>query len=158
MAGFSIEIDYHWLIIFISGYIIRKLFDAEIYHLIISAITGIITIVLSYLRIVNPLNNSIKIWWHVLAGIFIFMFLYYLLKKFNIQMTNGMKKFFDFTDTYTYDIYITHAIFITGYFSVLEITPYIAINFFILVVMILFSAYILYCVSKFVNKEIDKVL
>lgn len=155
---FSVEVDSHWLVVFISGYIVKKLFNTGKNHLFVVIGTGIPTLVLTYLRIVDSSNNYYSKWWHVFGGIFIFMFMYYSLRKINLQFPLKIKKILNFTDKYTYDIYITHWLFITSYFSVLEITKYIAINFAILLFSILVSAYILFFISRFVNNKIDQQL
>lgn len=153
---FSIEVDGHWLIVFASGYLIRKLFVTERCQLCIIVFIGILTLIFTYLRIiVNDSNPNYNTWWHVFAGIFIFMLMYYILKKNNLRLTNKTQLFLDFTDKYTYDIYLTHWLYIGSYFSVLELTKYRAVNFVVFMFLMLLSAYILYAVSKFLNDKID---
>lgn len=152
---FSIEVDGHWLICFICGYLIRKLFDTRVCHIIIAIITGMFTIGFSYLRIVDQGNNSYYVWWHVFAGVFFFMFLYVVLKKKKLKLSENKKKFLNFTDKYTYDIYINHWLFISSYFSVLELTKYRVANFMMFLILTLLSAYFLFCISEFVNKKLE---
>lgn len=54
---------------------------------------------------------------HVVLAISLFFSLFLLLKNFNFN--SSTKKFFVFTDKLTYDLYLTHHIFILGPFSLL---------------------------------------
>lgn len=154
---FSIEVAGHWLIIFIGGYLVRKLFKTEKSHVCITFLLSIPTIVFTYYRIVNE-TPAIEQWWHVFAGSFLFMLLYCIFRKIKFKFSSKIKSFFDFTDKYTYDVYIVHQIFILGNFSVLALTDELMINYIILFSLILISALILFIISQFVNKIIDSLL
>ncbi len=115
--------------------------------MLIIIITSIPFLGLGYLRMVAE-TDTIKIWWRVFAGIFLFMSIYVLLRKFNIKFSENVKKFLDFTDAYTYDVYITHHIYILGPFSMMNLTHVTIFNYSICIGAALISAYLLFLISQ----------
>lgn len=85
---------------------------------------------------------------HVFLSITIF---FVLLKLFNgIQFTKLSKNICDFSDKYTYTAYLVHQFLILGSLSLMEMTPYIALNAFIIfIITILLSV-----IAKYISDAI----
>ncbi len=164
LFNFAIEVDKYWLCVFICGYLIKKLFDFEKIFLILSICTGIPTVFLSILRLkrddfsIEHISQTTSVWWHVFAGIFLFAIMYYILRKMNLEITPKIKKVLEFTDVYSYDVYMTHPIFLSGILPVLHLTKSILINYIIVFAGIFFSAYVLYLIVRRINEKLDAIL
>lgn len=162
--NFAIEIDRYWLCVFICGYLIKKLFDLEKTYLVLSLCTGIPTVILSVLRLkrddflIENINQITSVWWHVFAGIFLFTTMYYILRKMNLEFPLMIKKVLEFTDGYSYDVYMTHPLFLSGILPFLHLTNNILINYITVFTGIFSSAYILYLIVKRINEKLDVVL
>lgn len=68
-----------------------------------------------------------------------------------------LKKILDFSDKYSYDIYICHMLFVKGILSLINITPYFAINIFLALLAIVISGIILKTISSFVQSKINNL-
>lgn len=88
-----------------------------------------------------PIINS---WSHTFLGITIFIFLYKILSKKNIQEN----KFLNLSDKYSYHIYLVHQIFILYNLSVLSLTPIIWVNIIIALLLTVIFGIILYTISE----------
>ena len=80
---------------------------------------------------------------HILLGAAIFVILYKLLKCIEKWLKPFIKKILDGFDRYSFYIYITHAVFIVGPFSLIYITKNIFINVILIILCILASSVIL---------------
>lgn len=83
-------------------------------------------------------------WFHALFGCTIFIILFDIFK--NLKRLHGNKLFnlsINIIDKYSYEIYITHAIYIRSAFSMMKITNFIIINILLVIFMITLSSYFL---------------
>ena len=84
---------------------------------------------------------------HLLLGVFIFLLLFLLLKHVkNNYMLN-------LSDKYSYDIYLTHHLFILSPFSVMSLTDSVFLNIVIALIATIVSAVLLHEVSKLIENR-----
>lgn len=75
-------------------------------------------------------------------AIAVFLVLYLLVKE-NRIARGKISRLLDASDKYSYDIYLVHMMYVKGMLSVLDITDYLVVNFILMVVIIIFSAFVL---------------
>lgn len=92
--------------------------------------------------------NAVSRYGHCMLGISLFLVLKVLFK--NIRRYS----FLNFTDKYSYSIYIVHLLFILSPFSLMRITPVTAINWTLVVVSVILSGILLNKTSELIQKEI----
>ena len=89
---------------------------------------------------------------HSLLGIALFLSLYCIFSKLNL----GCNFLCGFIDRYSYEIYLTHHVFVLSVISVLSMTNYNIINCLIAVALTLVSSLSLKVVSSNVIRQIDR--
>ena len=92
--------------------------------------------------------NAISRYGHCILGISLFTVLKVIFK--NIRRNSLL----DFSDKYSYSIYIVHLLFILSPFSLMRITPVTAINWTLVVVSVLISGILLNKTSELIQKEL----
>lgn len=75
---------------------------------------------------------------------------------FHFVKAEGLHKFLDFTDRFTYDVYLTHHFLIIGPLSLMELTDMLPVNIFVILALILLSAGIVHFISERMIKDIQK--
>lgn len=151
-----------WICVFILGYLIsyRYKFNIPIKFVISIGIISAITIPIRiFYQYINPIENEALSWifnqlyipWtHMILGTLIFSILYIIFMK--IYENRNINKYIKLVDNYSYEIYITHQIFILGPFSLLYLTDKMIINIPLIIILILLSSLILNKVSNIVYK------
>lgn len=95
-------------------------------------------------------------WFHALLGCTIFIILFDMLSKYGkLRNKTFFARIIDLIDKYSYEMYITHSVYILGAFSILKITKYGILNILIISLMIALSSLIL---QKLSNIEIKYIL
>ncbi len=157
--------------IYILGYVISRKYHSK--HLTVKQlkkifiVTCIIGIMLSILKIMLQSNllvnlnvyilkilNIIATYKNLFIGIGVFLLIYII----GEEKVDGIKqyKIVNLLDKYSYDIYLTHLIFILGPSSLLYITNYLFINCCIIFVCIFISAIILNKITEKINLFLEK--
>lgn len=117
-------------------------------------IMNVIRIYFHYFRGIteNQLFALFERYAHGTLGIALFLLLYQILKKVrgNIILR--------FSDRYSYHIYLVHQIFILGPLTLMNITPYIAVNILIIIPCILVSGVVLERIGFYLEKPIKRHL
>lgn len=86
-----------------------------------------------------------------LLGITLFFASLLILNKYSFK--NGkLREMLDWTDKYSYDIYIVHQVYILGSLSLIGYTSYLALDILLIVVLIIISAIVLKYLSNMVEK------
>lgn len=94
-------------------------------------------------------------WQHTLLGCGIFIILYDILSKRETRKSL-INKSMDIISKYSYEIYLTHQIFILGPLSVLFLSRYVSLNIILISILILIFSVLLYRISEYINKIIVK--
>lgn len=153
-----------WINCFIIGYILGgfyKNFGKSVIikilnlSLPIALMLNISKIYLKYfidIDITRPINLFYQ-YAHVFLAIFMFSLLLLLLQKVNFGSL--MKNFLNFTDKITYDIYITHHIFILGSFSLLVFGK---IYIIVIILLTIVSSFGLFYLSRYVKDKIFNII
>ena len=129
-----------YIVCYFIGYFIADIFsrfkEKRTFNLLFAVIFGITVLAVGikiYLLYINPIQfsgilesifNMFKAYSHLLLGLTIFLG---LLKLPNIKYN----KLFSFSDKYSYEIFIVHALFTRGTFHLLYLTDYTTLNVFI---------------------------
>jgi len=92
-----------------------------------------------------------------ILGLTLFFSLYAFFSKININKFNFIKKIVSFSDKYSYDIYITHQIFILGPFGIMTLFPNNYLNVFFALILIFLSGYLLNVLGNFVEKFTSRI-
>lgn len=121
---------------------------------IIALVMNAIRIYFHYIRGLtdNQLLNLFERYAHGVLGIALFLILYQVLKKVRDN------KILKFSDRYSYYIYLVHQIFILGPLTLMDITPYTAVNILIIVVCIIVSGVALERVSFYLGNKLKRHL
>ena len=90
---------------------------------------------------------------HMLLGIFIVLFIIRLFSSFKLIPT-VLTSFLDWTDVFSYDIYIVHNLFIQGTYSILNVVQSKVAGIFLACVLTLTSAVLLNTVSQMCRKKL----
>lgn len=77
-----------------------------------------------------------------ILAIAVFLVLYLGVKE-NRIVRGKISRLLDASDKYSYDIYLVHMMYVKGMLSVLDITDYLVVNLILMVVIIIFSAFVL---------------
>lgn len=95
---------------------------------------------------------------HTLLGISLFLAMYFLFNRiYNRKEYNAVNHVLQFSDEYSYPIYITHQIFILGQFSLLSFTSYKALNIIIILACAFFTGIVLGNITPLVSKKIQSL-
>lgn len=145
-----------WIATYMFGFYIAGRYDYKIpirlkYLMIIAIIILVpLKIYFQYFFAYNEISHVTALmrlafsWVHALLGCTIFVVLFNLFPKLKeLQGKKYFAKAVHTIDDYSYEVYITHHIFILGTFSILKITPYSALNILIIIVLIGLSAFVL---------------
>jgi hypothetical protein len=89
---------------------------------------------------------------HALCGVVLFL----LFKKIFSKISEN--KILDFSDKYSYYIYLVHQIFILNEFSLLYITSNLGVNIVLIVVSIIISSIILFKFVSIINNFNSKIM
>lgn len=156
-----------WIVIYMFGFYIsgryNYKFPSKIKYLIfaITILALPVKIYFQYFYIYDLDSTVYKIlqlgftWYQVFLGCTIFILLFDLFSKTKrLRSKKYLTKIVHVIDDYSYEIYITHHIFILGTFSILKITPYVAFNVMIIIMLTSLSALILKKISNIEFKQI----
>jgi peptidoglycan/LPS O-acetylase OafA/YrhL len=133
-----------WINCYLLGFFIAKLIKRRLSLNIIIILLLPFCIVLNIFKILFFGNTNIFIeqYTHVVLGVSLFLFLLLILQKINCD-NKLIVEIFNLTDRYSYDVYITHHIYILGPFSVMALSSNKLLNIIILYAMIISTAFIL---------------
>ncbi len=144
---------------FFSNYYIKEGKDYKKFLYVFISLTIIILIprlVIQYGNFNLPkfiLDNKeyLYSWSHVLLGSSLFIIMYTFFSKLKIKENIIL----DFSDKYSYYIYLTHQIFILNYTSLLFITESLVLNIFIILVISIISGVVLYLITNVLRKMLN---
>ena len=109
-----------------------------------------------YCNYINPdfytTNITLEItrWSQVFFAIVVFLMIY----KVKV-LSRSLKKFLDFSDKYSYDIYLAHMIYVKGALSVMFLTNFLILNYIIGLFLSVVSGIILYHICREFEKLIS---
>ena len=89
---------------------------------------------------------------HAFLGAWLFTILFWIFNKINIKSN----RLLEFSDKYSYHIYLVHQIFILFHMSLLNLTPYLVINICLILICSILSGIILKKIDAFINVHIIK--
>lgn len=140
-----------YIVCYFVGYFLGDIFsrfkEKRFFNLLFAIISGVTILSVGikiYLVYINPIQfngildsifNMFKFYSHLLLGLTIFLL---LLKLPNIRYN----KLLSFSDKYSYEIYIVHALFTRGVFHLLYLTNYIPLNVLIAVCSLIIAGVI----------------
>ena len=164
--GFATFYSGAWIGCYVIGYAIgtnerKQFFPNKAFLILFGALASlnIIQIYVDYigrielLGILGKVYSVLKVYNHVWLGVFLFLMLKMIFDRF--EFSQNMRRVFDITDKYSYEIYLVHLVFILGPFSLMALTPYVGINILIIIICIGISAWILKQVEMRVIKVIS---
>lgn len=150
-----------WISCYITGFFLSKIEYTKLYKTIsfcfiaLAIITNGIQISVDYFNlfaIPAYIFTTFCNYSHMLLGISLFLIFKFLFK--NIKEN----KLLSFSDKYSYEIYLVHQFFILGPISFMKLTPYTALNIFIICIAILICGITAKTVSDFIHNSINKML
>ncbi len=100
----------------------------------------------------STLYNIFSQYTHLCLGGTIFLWLYRGFSKLDFTKTNWLQKLLSITDQYSYDIYITHHIFILGPFAFLSLTGSIGFNIALSLALTAISSICLHSLCRLLSK------
>lgn len=137
-----------WILVYFIGYFSRTYIKKLGFFLIILSLV-LIAILPSY-HIHS--GNHFDSWMHAIGGVWIFLSIYYFNQYFNKLRSFVWLKY---VDNYSYEIYLTHHLFIQSPFDFLKMTKYFTVNLIIITLAIAASSYFLRIISqKLLNNKI----
>lgn len=129
------------LITYILGYYTSRRYNLNVPFRVILMLSAI-TLIFVLLNFVTVKFNSIVVdILHILLGCLIFLSLYYFIPLFSKKRENY--SLIRFVNTYSYEIYITHHLYIIGAMSLMTLTDIKLINILTIVVIVSCSSIIL---------------
>lgn len=129
-----------WIFVYFLGYFSRRYIHRIGYILCILSLV-LITIYPSY-HIHS--GNYIDYWMHAIGGTWLFLSIYYFSNFINHLPT---LKGLNIIDNFSYEIYLTHHIFIQSPFDLINITKYFPVNLVTILASIAASSYLLKIIS-----------
>ncbi|BCZ49011.1 hypothetical protein psyc5s11_50780 [Clostridium gelidum] len=161
-----------WIFCYVAGYyfnsILEKLKSNNIVNVvtIIFFLTTILANILKYyfkyylqinvigvrLTLFTLLYNYAQ----AFLGISIIVIVYFALRHVEWKKHRGVMNVLEFTDKYSYDIYLTHMIYVKGVLSVIGITKSFGLNVFMAIFLSLVSGTILHiicCILRNINQK-----
>lgn len=147
-----------WIGAYMIGYMLASRYKMNIPNNVGNCIIGLTLVLLPirlYFRYVagiktavmnNFFNKYYIPWTHVLLGICIFVILYRLFSS--IYKNREMNKMIKIISDRSYEIYLTHQIFILGPASLLFITPYLFVNLIIIAASIIFATWLVHFITN----------
>lgn len=149
-----------WLACYVFGYFIAQKYSKEHKQLTKVALFLISICIISngaqiYFEYIKKLELSTIIilfyqYSHMILGLTLFIVMYKIFSK--LKENKILEKVLNFSDTYSYDIYIVHQIYILNTFSLIALTNSFKINLLIIVIAISLNAILLRMISKFISK------
>jgi len=91
---------------------------------------------------------------HMILGIILFLGMFEIFEKIHLKENF----IFNFSDKYSYYIYLVHQIFILNSFSLLYVTDYFIFNIFIILVLTIVSSIVLKFLSDYIFKFLEFLL
>lgn len=162
-----INIEASWINNFIFGYFYSKCCNEKENERIFNSfviILFIITIPFAIIyqehiqvnlpKILNSNSQMIMNYGHVILGTVIFITLYKILNHFRIKKS----KILDFSDEYSYYIYLVHQIFILKSFSILFLTRQLIINIILILLLSIISGAVIKTISDLLMNYIKRFL
>lgn len=118
-----------------------KLSYLSVLFTLLSIINNGIVIYMRYIEKVEGMKsgNLFFDYSHMLLGLSLFFIIYLLIKNHDLKQS----KLIDFSDKYSFEIYIVHQLYILGRFSLMNLTPIMPINILVILFMIVISSVIL---------------
>lgn len=130
-----------WISCYITGYYLGKIGKNKYIYwtiIILGIITNIIQCISDYIiELPIPMYSYFCNYAHMFLGISLFIILRHIFR--NLKDCKLLK----FSDEYSYYIYLVHQFFIFGPISLMELTKYVPINIFIVLVIVVVLAVIL---------------
>lgn len=155
-----------WINCFYFGLLLHSLEDYKYYKYLTKSvyITAIllnsIQIYLQYILKLDLINIKNGHYLCEYAHVFLGLLCFYFLKNLYVNYINKNKlnKFLNATDKYSYDIYLTHHIFILGSYSLFNNSNNFYLNLILLIAAIILSTYILNFISINIKTLMYKTL
>ena len=114
----------------------------------------ILNILSYYSNYINPNFFSTEITVTYLSQVFFAIVAFSIIHKVKV-LSKKLKKILDFSDKYSYDIYLAHMIYIKGALSVMFLTKFLILNYLIAKFLSIFSGIILYHSCRKIEKLIS---
>ena len=154
-----------WIICYILGYLLgvnqrNKVLNENVVLLLfgILNINNLIQIYIDYISKIQFTDFYEKIYKiycnfnHVSLGIFLFLIIKVIFK--NRKFSPSFIKILDFSDKYSYECYLTHQFFILNSMSLMNITPILAINILLILILAFLTAWVVKKISIYLQKNI----
>ena len=116
----------------------------------------VLNILRYYCNYINPnlFSREITIKLTQWSQVFFAIVAFFIVYKREI-LSRKLKKILDFSDKYSYDIYLAHMIYVKGALSVIFLTKFLILNYLIAVFLSVFSGIILYHICRKMEKLIS---
>ena len=113
----------------------------------------VLNILRYYCNYINPnlFSREITIKLTQWSQVFFAIVVFFIVYKRKI-LSKKLKKILDFSDKYSYDIYLAHMIYVKGALSVIFLTKFLILNYLIVVFLSVFSGIILYHICRKMEK------
>lgn len=159
---FKFYFIYEWICCYVIGFFMTDIIKILNYSekralkLFIFLNFAILNILRYYCNYINPdfytTNVTLEItrWSQVFFAIVVFLMIY----KVKI-LSRSLKKILDFSDKYSYDIYLAHMIYVKGALSVMFLTNVLIFNYIIGLFLSIVSGIILYYICRKLEKLIS---
>lgn len=171
--AFHIYFNLAWVLCYITGFFLydfvsslskKTLFFTTFFIFIISIILNYYKYAIRYLVLprASNLTKTFCLYYidysRIFLAISIFLVFWFIGKNFIKKVPDLVLKILNFTDKYTYNIYIVHMIYIKGIFTLVNKTEYIALNFLIVITVSTISGILLNKASKFLKLVLNKTI
>lgn len=159
---FKFYFIYEWICCYVIGFFMTDIINILNYSekralkLFIFLNFVVLNILRYYCNYINPdfytTNITLEItrWSQVFFAIVVFLMIY----KVKV-LSRSLKKFLDFSDKYSYDIYLAHMIYVKGALSVMFLTNFLILNYIIGLFLSAVSGIILYHICREFEKLIS---
>lgn len=159
---FKFYFIYEWICCYVIGFFMTDIINTlnysekRVLKIFIFLNFAILNILRYYCNYINPdyytTNITLEItrWSQVFFAIAVFLMVY----KVKI-LSRSLKKILDFSDKYSYDIYLAHMIYIKGALSVMFLTNVLILNYIIGLFLSVVSGIILYHICREFEKLIS---
>ena len=138
-----------WILTYFLGYFVRYYFD-KISWYVSAFFISICLLLLPFYEIRS--GSHVDNWMHAIGGAMIFLIIYSLLS--NENLTIKKNRIFTIIDDYSYEIYLTHKIYILGPFAIIKLSTIpIWERVFLILILITISSYCLKLISTYVTRR-----
>lgn len=153
---------YEWICCYIIGFFMTDIInilnysEKRLLKIFLFLNFTILNILRYYCSYINPdfyttnITLEITCWSQVFFAIVVFLMIY----KVKV-LSRSLKKFLDFSDKYSYDIYLAHMIYVKGALSVMFLTNFLILNYIIGLFLSVVSGIILYRICREFEKLIS---